>query len=1165
MSQPYSLGLDESRGRPLLSVCAGAAHALASTALLVRQQSLDEPSDRGTGDAHLGDVLQKRERAKALIRQGSMEGFDKKKKTDEGDHRKKIKNNMISHLGGLLAVEGNDANALRVVLSKNAFDVNAKLSNCLYAEYKTKWTLLDVALLLGHRECAELLITNGAQENILTHLGTYQPEFLALYCRLSIFVEYFMMISQHEQRKSMLENDAKVYQKQYEVLAGFQKSLEDVWKNARWISRIASTARDKNSTHMAVPLCRLMAPLHAGSSEDVADVGYHSDQSTDKTDCGLLAVEGNDANALRVVLSKNAFDVNAKLSNCLYAEYKTKWTLLDVALLLGHRECAELLITNGAQENILMNSFAKRSEAVKEAVDSTKGRMSALRAGPPSKDTDKQLKLLTVHCELLHKMGHHVGAEVLPGPAEDVEAQVTGPYEVTVYFHAPSNFETAIVKYKVEWCASPAFDGHIDSWEETNMTKLPVKIGNLEKAGNIFGYGPPVSANPAVVMLSSWEDVEGPKDGRHEHMASISAISDQIDKHRNSLVWQRVFPSNDANGKKRRTGLKELFTASSKFSKNLQRGCYLATIIYTEGKLACTVDDCLPIIEVDESITTVNRDDFHWLMKLSVCWDQLPVLLDYNQNAYSNTNSLNFRAKLIAAAQSMHSALGLKDIGRLYQQPIVHENCIFLVTVRFVTDMSYVQALTLRWMSFDKLLRKKTPCTALDALNKNIVTVMNFFEACQISLKRGLYLGYLKLQSAINCARVVVPDSLPTVLPFVKVRDNPHVTEEEWNWIKAIDQNEAIDPSEFQKTMHSQLCNASNALLQDLDVDPDLVPGHRLYRAEVLQPHADVSIILLLPKPEEVCAAPTGSPGHGEFVESRRGCYSLPIPVFEIAHLGTYQPEFLALYCRLSIFVEYFMMISQHEQRKSMLENDAKVYQKQYEVLAGFSRIASTARDKNSTHMAVPLCRLMAPLHAGSSEDVADVGYHSDQSTDKTDCDRPVARVRPQSHAGSPRIGAKILDIEPLQLSRNRPSTIQPVTSSTVCKVPGSPGSHSLDSRKHIPSSCHIKIFAAYDCGLPEGTSVRLSISPNTTSMEVVSYVVEQLAKAAAKVKRLDDVDLPDANDFCLASVVGAKEKRLKEDHPVLRLQPPWSKGKLFVRRKDTILAAIYYGNESYV
>lgn len=50
---------------------------------------------------------------------------------------------------------------------------------------------------------------------------------------------------------------------------------------------------------------------------------------------------------------------------------------------------------------------------------------------------------------------------------------------------------------------------------------------------------------------------------------------------------------------------------------------------------------------------------------------------------------------------------------------------------------------------------------------------------------RGLYVGYLKLHSSLNSIRVVVPDVLPSMLPFTRVRDNPHLTKEEWEWIKA--------------------------------------------------------------------------------------------------------------------------------------------------------------------------------------------------------------------------------------------------------------------------------------------------------------------------------------------------------------------------------------------
>lgn len=87
---------------------------------------------------------------------------------------------------------------------------------------------------------------------------------------------------------------------------------------------------------------------------------------------------------------------------------------------------------------------------------------------------------------------------------------------------------------------------------------------------------------------------------------------------------------------------------------------------------------------------------------------------------------------------------------------------------------------------------------AVDLLNKETLSIMNFYESCQIPLKRyailiemgkittcrGLYLCYMKLHSTMNAIRVVVPDNLPSMLPFVHVRDNPHVTKEEWEWVK---------------------------------------------------------------------------------------------------------------------------------------------------------------------------------------------------------------------------------------------------------------------------------------------------------------------------------------------------------------------------------------------
>lgn len=80
--------------------------------------------------------------------------------------------------------------------------------------------------------------------------------------------------------------------------------------------------------------------------------------------------------------------------------------------------------------------------------------------------------------------------------------------------------------------------------------------------------------------------MDGRREGWDEHIENISNLTDKIEKHRQSLVWQRgkllnllkltrlenvVFPASDSLLKKKKNGIKELFTASSKFTKHITR------------------------------------------------------------------------------------------------------------------------------------------------------------------------------------------------------------------------------------------------------------------------------------------------------------------------------------------------------------------------------------------------------------------------------------------------------------------------------------------------------------------------------------------------------------------------------------------------------------------
>lgn len=58
-------------------------------------------------------------------------------------------------------------------------------------------------------------------------------------------------------------------------------------------------------------------------------------------------------------------------------------------------------------------------------------------------------------------------------------------------------------------------------------------------------------------------------------------------------------------------------------------------------------------------------------------------------------------------------------------------------------------------------------------------------NSCRL-LPRGLYLGYVKLKSSVDMIKVLVPQRTPNVLPNIRVRENPHVSREEWDYLRTV-------------------------------------------------------------------------------------------------------------------------------------------------------------------------------------------------------------------------------------------------------------------------------------------------------------------------------------------------------------------------------------------
>jgi len=111
-----------------------------------------------------------------------------------------------------------------------------------------------------------------------------------------------------------------------------------------------------------------------------------------------------------------------------------------------------------------------------------------------------------------------------------------------------------------------------------------------------------------------------------------------------------------------------------------------------------------------------------------------------------------------------------------------------------------------------------------------------------------------------------------------------------------------------------------------------------------------------------------------------------------------------------------------------------------------------------------------------------------------------------------------------------------------------------------VPLTGIIQVYAAYESGLSPGTSVRLQVSNQTTAAQVVDLVVKQLNSEVQGKGRSSPIYAESA-DFVLAAVIGARERCLRPDFRPLHLQNPWKSGRLFVRFKTDVTAAIALNN----
>uniref|UniRef100_A0A6P4E8Y2 Uncharacterized protein LOC108041180 isoform X1 n=1 Tax=Drosophila rhopaloa TaxID=1041015 RepID=A0A6P4E8Y2_DRORH len=685
------------------------------------------------------------------------------------------------------------------------------------------------------------------------------------------------------------------------------------------------------------------------------------------------AVEHGHLEKARTILESTDVDVNSINNDGLSA--------LDLAVLSNNRSMTRMLLQHGAVEGsqfsvdtigTKLNGLLKDAESRIHDLSGPEGLCAPMFASRPSissiiignssasvtgctgSEVEKQIGIWERRVKGLRRLQLGWDQARPPDAPASVVVDVTGDNSISVQILEP--FEGAIgTKFKVQWSTRADFNNIVGESELLEWISFHGTMGAqchisgltqgrryfLRAAcGNVKGWGAFRTSVPASVVPSTWRDLENREDrfvGRHRILDNLFTA---VRLARPADVSELTLDPANAQRRnpKKKTTIKQLFSVTSKFQKTLRRGIYFSCIIHCDDKVLVTSEDFPPVIEVDESYPSALHMDYYWLMKVACTWEDVKSLRsDMERNL---TSAVQFRTKLLSAVCQMQSALGITDLGQLYYKPLKDaQGTVVLTCVQSVKSQKAVSILNSRWLPVSKLQKKlgalHEDYTINELLISSIGDQLHYQQAALQRLEPGLYLGYLKMQCSMDQIQVVVPVKTPNVLPHCKVRENSHITAEEWQVLHRCSSDPLRLPLDFsshggesasggapttevQRLFLYDLTNAMHKLFASMNIKGADATTHRLYDVEVIEHSPDISFLVVCPSAESSCAVP----GQSELLLQRDDLASLSIQAFEMIHLRTYQPAIIQKYARLSCILELDTALATHSLREAFSSSE---------------------------------------------------------------------------------------------------------------------------------------------------------------------------------------------------------------------------------------------------
>ncbi|KAI8793848.1 ankyrin repeat and fibronectin type-III domain-containing protein 1 [Biomphalaria glabrata] len=1002
-----------------------------------------------------------------------------------------------------------------------------------------------------------------------------------------------------------------------DVLTGLSASpsAPDYLNNKTFDQRIMKDLRESNS-HKKKSL-----------SLDIPE-GQASKRKSDKR--GLLdtfglfdAVEQQDLDLVKFIVDSSTVDINSLNSeNLSVLDIAVMTNNIPIAKLLLSKGAKESPIFQ-RQDCRIQKLEALVTEAEKKVVDLTatvlNGTSGNANISPGQlKENEKLLSHWEFRHRLLKRMKAGYDHAKPPEPPTNVRLQVSSSSSLLVTFDEPQSHNGAVVtKYKVEWSLSSSFVTTSGEAFIEHLLHLKYEIKNLVKgchyfvrvfAWNVKGFGLSSISDPPSATPSNWREVDGIPSRLEGKLASLYTLYQQMKRLRSrdsSEMKELLNKGTESPRQKKRISIKNLFISTPKFQKAIKRGVYLVCLFYNEDKILVTSEEQLPMIEVDESFSAPSiNNDLYWLLKISCIWEEVKVLKQDMERTSSAGST--FRCKLLQAIISLQNCLGITDLGQIFHRPLRDQNnSIIFTVINNVRDPKLITFSSSKWVTFGKLARRQSLSSAdsTDAHTLLLSCVPEMILYNQVSLEplpRGLYLGYVKLQASVDVLKVMVPNKSPNCVPHIKIRDLPNVSREEWEWLLKADTGLDVDyMTNTQRNFQNLLMDATKKLFTYLDLPESTTANHRIYDLEVLELSPSVAMILILPSLEDICLVP----GHQDtFTKKPEFCF-LPVQIFESIHMHAYLPEFVSLYARLSARVEMDGVLAQQEHREAFSSEELQKAKEQVQQTANLQQTldriwkcarwirdittyARTREKKSGILLSHLFSTGVQGSHVSTLNEVTvkatKLHLHFSSSSSTKSSSRSVGKDQkriakfydPNEETPHSTESISIGEEEsytPIQYALSAPPTpvsqanCPHLTPSSSFSSTSSLAESSLDSGQDL-SYAIIKVHALYDTGLNRNVNIKLHITEQTTSRDIVNLVVRHLnsivqTKGKGVLAYSEDV----LSDFCLVLKYQGHEKVLKEDYKLLQLKSQLQRAKICVMMIESLFSEDELGQATIV